>query len=55
MTEKIRVSILIKKNETFDKKRESELRHNLKKTRIKTIISNTSKIRETTIYKRLSR
>ena len=34
MTKRIRISISIKENETFDKKEKSRLRHNSKRTRI---------------------
>ena len=55
MTKRIRVSILIKENETFNKKKESKLYYTSKRTRIKILISNIYKTRETIIYKRLFR
>ena len=55
MTEKIRVDILVKRNETFIKKKRNKLRHSLKEIRVETFVLNIYKTRETTIYKRLSR
>ena len=55
MIKEIRTNILIKKNKTFDKKKENKLRHNSKRIRTKIITSNTYKTRETIIYKKLSR
>ena len=54
MTKEVRISILIKRNETFIKKKKSGLCHNFKEIRIKIIISNIYKTREIIIYKRLS-
>ena len=55
LTKEIRTSILIKENETLDKKKRNRLRHNSKETRTEIIVSNIYEIRKTTIYKRLSR
>ena len=55
MIKEIRTSILIKRNETLNKKKRSKLRYNSEITRIKILISNTYKTRETTIHKELSR
>ena len=55
ITKEVQTSILIKRNETFSKKKRSELRHNPKITRTKILISNTYKTRKTIIYKGLSR
>ena len=54
MTKEIRTDILIKRNKTLNKKKKSKLRHNLKRTRTKTLISNIYEIRKTIIYKKLS-
>ena len=50
----IRIDILIKENETLNKKKRNKSCHNSKRTRIKTLVSNIYKTRETTIYKELS-
>ena len=55
LIKKIRIDISIKENKTFKKKRENELRNNSKETRTKIVVSNIHEIRETTVYKRLSR
>ena len=54
LIKKVRTSISIKKNETFDKKKRNRLRYNSKETRTEIITSNTYETRETTVYKRLS-
>ena len=55
MTKEIRTSISVRENRTFIKKKRSELRYNSKRIKIKTLILNIYKTRETTIYKELSR
>ena len=55
MTKEIRISISVKRRKTFIKKKRSKLCYNLKRIRIKILISNIYKIRRTTIYKRISR
>ena len=55
LTRKIRTSILIKENETLNKKKRSELRHNSKEIRIEIIVFNIYETRETIVYKELSR
>ena len=55
MIREIRTNILIKEDETLDKKKRSKSRHNLKRIRTKIITSNIHETRETVIYKRLSR
>ena len=55
MIKEVRISILIKRNKTLVKKKESKSCHNSKEIRIKTLISNIYKTRETIIYKELSR
>ena len=55
LIKKVRTSILIKENEIFDKKKRNELRHNFKEIRIEIIIFNTYEVRETIVYKELSR
>ena len=55
LTRRIRISILIKENETFNKKKRNELRYNSKEIRIKIIISNIYETRETIVYKELPR
>ena len=51
MIKEVRIDISIKRNRILDKKKRSRLRHNLKRTRIKIIVSNIHEIRETVIYK----
>ena len=51
----VRIDISIKENETFIKKKKSKLRYSFKEIKIKTLILNIYKTRETIIYKELSR
>ena len=55
MTKRIRTNISIKRNEILNKKKRNKLCYNPKRIKIKVIPSNIYKIRETVIYKRLSR
>ena len=55
MTEEVRGDILIREDETLNKKKRSELYYNFERIRTKTLVSDIYKTRETTIYKRLSR
>ena len=55
MIKRIRTDIPIKENDTLDKKKRSRSRHNFERIGIKIIISDIHEIRETIIYKRLSR
>ena len=54
MTERVRVSILIKRDRTLDKKRKDGLRYNSKETRVEIVVFNIYEVRKTTIYKELS-
>ena len=53
MIKEVWTDILIKEDETFNKKKKSRLYHNSKRIRIKILVFNIYKTRETTIYKRL--
>ena len=55
MTKEVQIDVLIKKDEIFNKKKKNKLYHNLKRNKVKTLVSNINKTRETIIYKRLSR
>ena len=55
IVKEIWTSILIKRDKTLVKKKRSKLYYNSKEIRIKVITSNIYEIRETTIYKKLSR
>ena len=55
MTKEIQVSVLIKRDETFNKKKRDRSCHNSKETRIEIFVFNIYKTREITIYKELSR
>ena len=51
----MRIGLSVKRDETPIKKKRNKLRHKSERIRIKIILSNIHEIRETTIYKRLSR
>ena len=51
VTERIRTGLSIRRDETLVKKRRNGPRHKSKKTRIKVIVSNIYKTRETTVLK----
>ena len=55
MTKEIRIDILIKRDETLNKKKRNKLCHNFKRIRTKILVLNINKTRKTIIYKRLSR
>ena len=55
MTKRIRISLLVKRNETFIKKKRNEPRYNLERIGTKIIFFNIYEIEETIIYKELSR
>ena len=55
MIRRIRTGLLTKRKKTLIKKRESKLCYNTKRISIEVILSNIYEIRETVIYKELSR
>ena len=55
MTEEVRTGIPIKEDGIFSKKKRSKLCHNPERIKTKILVLDIYKIRETIIYKRLSR